>query len=371
MIEIIQYTGLIFTILYILFCIYISRGLRRTYRKSEEQPFISILVPARNEEANIFSCLQSLSQLNYPREKTEIIVLNDRSEDNTGEIIHHFCEAHPHFRQLEISQDKDQLSGKMNVLAQGLDIARGEIILVTDADCRVSTGWAEAMVAHFTPETGMVGGVTILEHPNDSHEFLARLQALDWLFLQGIASGMTGAGRPVSILGNNFAFRRAAYHETGGFRKIGFSLTEDMALMQAIVQLGKWKINYPLNENTLVFSKPAASLRELYHQRLRWLSGGISGPITGWLLMITALMTHLLIIVWGIAGGIAPLPVITLTAVLCADLFLIVLPLISRLKRGFLIKYFLLFEVYYFLYTTLLAFLVFLPQKVSWKKRRY
>ena len=116
-------------------------------------------------------------------------------------------------------------------------IISGEIILVTDADCQVNPGWAEAIVAHFTPETGMVGGVTLLEYPKDDSGFWARLQALDWLFLQAIASGMTGAGRPVSILGNNFAFRRAAYDETGGFRRIGFSLTEDMALMQAIAGL--------------------------------------------------------------------------------------------------------------------------------------
>lgn len=371
MTDIIQYTGLVFGILYVLICLYIFRGLRRTYRTTTEQPFISILVPARNEEQNILSCMESLSQLTYPGEKTEIIILNDRSEDNTGNIITDYCRAHPQFRHVEISRDLDRISGKMNVLTQGLEIARGEIILVTDADCRVTPGWAESIVTHFTPDTGMVGGVTLLEHADDHNGFWARLQALDWIFLQAIASGMTGAGLPVSILGNNFAFRRSAYEETGGFTRIGFSLTEDMALMQAIVRLKKWQIKYPLSLKTMLFSKPAGSLRELYQQRLRWLSGGISGPFAGWLLMITAFLTHVLILAWLVTSGISIPFIGTLMVMICADLFLIVLPLLKRLKRWIFISYFPLFEIYYFLYTTLMAFLVFLPQKVSWKKRRY
>ena len=371
MIDLILYTGMIFTSVYIFFCLYIFRGLRRSYRTSSEQPFISILVPARDEEESILSCLESLSHLTYPRELTEVIVLNDRSGDRTGEIITRFCKDYPHFKYVEISEDKDQLSGKMNVLAQGIDRAQGAIILVTDADCQVTPEWAEALVAHFTPDTGMVGGITMLENPSGNNGLFARLQALDWLFLQGIASGMTGAGRPVSILGNNFAFRRTAYDETGGFSKIRFSLTEDMVLMQAISKLGRWQIKYPLYLNTLLYSRPASSLKELYHQRLRWLSGGISGPLTGWFLMTTAFLTHLFLIICLSTGIPIHLCLGAMIAVLCADLFLIVIPLARRLKRSFIIKFFLFFEIYYFLYSTLLAFLIFLPQKVSWKKRRY
>jgi cellulose synthase/poly-beta-1,6-N-acetylglucosamine synthase-like glycosyltransferase len=215
----------------------------------------------------------------------------------------------------------------------------------------------------------MVGGVTILKHCDRKNTIFARVQALDWLFLQGIASGMTGSGRPVSILGNNFAFRRQAYDQTGGFRKIGFSLTEDMALMQAISRIGTWKIKYPLQQETMIFSRPANSWRELYYQRLRWVSGGITGPFTGWILMSTAFLTHLYIILGLAAGSVSVF--VALISVLLADLICIVRPLLNRLGWKKLYYYFIVFEVYYLLYTIFMAFLIFIPQKVAWKDRRY
>ena len=365
----ITFAGLVFPLLYISLCIYIFRGLRSVYTRSADRPFITIMVPARNEAQNISACLDSLSRLTYPSTKLEILVLNDRSTDSTQDIISRFCSMHPEIKTVNITDDRDGLSGKMNVLAQGIDIARGEIILVTDADCQVTTGWADEMVAHFTSDTGMVGGVTILKHYDRKNTIFAQVQALDWLFLQGIASGMTGSGRPVSILGNNFAFRRQAYDQTGGFRKIGFSLTEDMALMQAISRLGTWKIKYPLQEETMIFSRPANSWRELYYQRLRWVSGGITGPFTGWILMSTAFLTHLYIIFGLAAGNVSAL--LALIPVLLADLICIVRPLLNRLGWQKLYYYFIVFEVYYILYTIFMAFLIFIPQKVAWKDRSY
>ena len=148
-----------------------------------------------------------------------------------------------------------------------------------------------SMTSFFTKGVSMVGGLTQITGTG----FFAQIQACDWLFLQSIAAGTTGLGIPISILGNNFAFRRTTYELTGGFESMGFSLTEDMALLQAFRRIKGVKIAYPLARQTLVRSKAAGSAADLVYQRLRWVAGGRRSGIRGWLLLTVTFLLHLLL----------------------------------------------------------------------------
>jgi len=363
-------TLLLFCISYFIVTLLLLKGIQRKYDKSGSQPTISILIPARNEGENIERCLYSLANLDYPANKLEILILNDRSTDETAMIAQNFCTKYKHFRLLTIEKDDAGLSGKMNVLAQGLESATGEIILVTDADCEVNRPWAAGLVSYFTCDTGMVGGVTVLARPDRNESWFTRIQALDWLYLQCVAAGMTGIGHPVSILGNNFAFRKAAYEAVGGFRKIGFSLTEDMALMQAIIRRTNWKIKYTLYPETLIYSQAEKTIKSLVQQRLRWLSGGLKSPLGGWIIMLIAFFTHLSIGLAFFLNGLwlAALP--GLIAVFVADFSLLYL-LIRRLYLHYLMSSFVPFELYYFIYSIFLAILAPFRPRLTWKNRSY
>jgi len=98
----------------------------------EQQPKVSIIVPACNEEATIEPALRTLLALKY--ENLEIIVVNDRSTDGTGEVIRRIQQEHPSVRLIEITELPEGWLGKNHALHQGAQAATGEFLLFTDAD---------------------------------------------------------------------------------------------------------------------------------------------------------------------------------------------------------------------------------------------
>jgi cellulose synthase/poly-beta-1,6-N-acetylglucosamine synthase-like glycosyltransferase len=264
----------------------------------------------------------------------------------------------------------DKLLGKMNALSQGIKKSTGEIILVTDADCIVPPGWIKEIVSYFKDNIGLVGGMTLLSQGSSQERFYDLLQAVDWIFLQGIAAGSAGIGLPVSVLGNNFGFRRKAYEEVGGYDELGFSLTEDMILLKAIVSTTDWQVIYPLSPVSAIYSKPVENLKQFYHQRKRWITGGKEAPIWGLFLMILSMVTHLFVFLLFFVSALN-LPNLLIVGILFLSDFIFICRLLNRFNLKKLLIYFPVYEIYYFSYTLIFAILMTLPTQISWKDRSY
>ncbi len=339
-------------------------------------PEISVLVAMRDEEKNIYPCLQSLAGQNYPTHLFRVIIIDDRSADNSAAIAEEFVKRNENFQLIHIREDLDGLYGKMNALSQALEQVDSEIVLITDADCIAPKSWIRTYASYFNRNTGMTGGLTTLVPlefmgvRDDSVPLFAKIQAIDWLFLQSIASGTSNAGKPVTILGNNFGFRMAAYRETGGFKKLGFSITEDFALMKAIEKTGNWKIKHTQDIDNTVFSSPVKTLKDFYHQRQRWISGGKSSRPWGYFLMAQSLLAHISLILvfsfsqWNAGAGAG------IGLILGID-YLLIKQQTRRLNIKYLNRYFIHFEIFYILYTVIFGVLFFLPTKIIWKNRTY
>jgi len=129
---------------------------------SEDQlPSISVIVAARNEKLNIFSCLDSLDNLIYPDDKIEIIIIDDASSDNTLKLSSDFIHGKFKFRVIHLDEnDSTILRGKVRAMAEGIKIASGEIILTTDADCVVDPLWAKTIASYYVGNVGVVNGFT-------------------------------------------------------------------------------------------------------------------------------------------------------------------------------------------------------------------
>ena len=112
-------------------------------RNNKNLSFVSVVVPARNEEKNIRNCINSILNSNYPKEKYEIIIVNDRSTDNTLQVINELANANPNIKICNIKSEteKRNLQGKPGAIKVGIDAAAGEIIMMTDADCTVNENW--------------------------------------------------------------------------------------------------------------------------------------------------------------------------------------------------------------------------------------
>ncbi len=248
-----------------------ARERRRVHVLSGELPPVSVVVPARNEELNIVRCIESLAALNYPADKIEIIVVNDRSTDSTGTILSLQQMRFPQLKVITIHSDGEKnLQGKAGALECGIRAAHSDFILMTDADCVVHTEWARSHVAAYSDErVGAVCAYTLI----DGETFFARLQAVEWTSTHTMASAAVYYKQYLGCYGNNMSVRRRAYEAVGGYTSIPFSVTEDLALLQAITSAGFFA-RYLCTAESGVSTLALQTLSEYIAQHKRWAIGG-------------------------------------------------------------------------------------------------
>jgi cellulose synthase/poly-beta-1,6-N-acetylglucosamine synthase-like glycosyltransferase len=357
---------LVVVCLYFLQSVIFIIGTRKKFKRIDKSrlPSATIIVAARNEEENILRCLQSLNNLEYPEGKLEIIMVDDKSTDNTGRIIDEFIKDKPKFKKIITEKEKGRLKGKTNAIANAIDIATGEIILTTDADCAVSTKWATTIASYYEDNVAIVNGFTTQEINNNFNG----MQNLDFIYLLTVAAGTINFDNPLSCIGNNMSFRKTAYYEVGGYENLPFSVTEDFNLLFAIYKLKKYKIIYPLDVNALVISKPCKSFTEIYRQKKRWGVGGLKSPLRGYIVMTIGFLTNLGILISPFYFSVSVLYLIAFK--LMVDFFFLYY-ILKKLNYQQAIKYFIAFEIYFTLYVIILPFIILPSQKVNWKGREY
>ena len=330
------------------------------------KPRVAIIIAARNEESKIQRCLDSIARLSYPPDLLDVVIVDDRSTDNTASLIRGYTAKHSHMKLITALPGSGNLQGKTNAVAQGIMESRGEIIMFTDADCSVPPHWVEETVKYYTDSSiGIVAGFTALR----VRRWFDALQAIDWFVLFTVAAATVRLRYPVTAVGNNLSVRRSAYDHVGGYARIPFSVTEDYALFHAITHGTAYHARFPLNPASLVESDSCVNIGELFQQKMRWFTGG-KGMNAGSLLLLTvpyglniALAVSL---IW-----IPPLTFVTALLVKTSiDLFL-ALPSLLSFRRTPLLRYFLFFELYYNAYVVVFPVLVIAGLKTTWKERTY
>ena len=196
------------------------------------------------------------------------------------------------------------------------------------------------------------------------------MQSLDWAYILAVASATMALKNPLSCIGNNFSFRRKAYDEVGGYRGIKFSVTEDFALFKAITRSGRWGYRYPLEKESLVFSKACRTIPELYRQKRRWGVGGKDMPVSGLMIMAVAFCMHAFIACRIFFQSQPNVLAMWVCSKISVRFRLIEHPF-DKIQAIAQLKYFGLFEIYYMVYVIILPFAVFLGGKVLWKGREY
>lgn len=327
---------------------------------------VTIVVAARNEEQNIVSCIESLKALEYESELLEIIIVNDSSTDNTLNLIKSHTNNYPQFKILDLPETpENKLKGKLNALNEALKIATGEIIMLTDADCVVPPGWVSETVKYYSSDNiGMVCGYTRIAQGSP---LFSKLQTLDWLYLQSLAAYSSGINQTLSSIGNNLSYSRDAYQAVGGYENIKFSITEDLALLRAINNTGKYKILYPINYERMVITRPCQNIKELIRQKKRWFRGGFGINALGYLLGIVMYITNFVLLT-GLLY-LEPESYLILISIKFISDLLIIIPPYFLLKFQKLIIYFPLFELYFAVYGVLLPFTFITGKKIAWKDR--
>jgi cellulose synthase/poly-beta-1,6-N-acetylglucosamine synthase-like glycosyltransferase len=230
--------------------------------------FLSVIIPARNEEKNIPALLNALSGQTYPKEFFEIIVVDDYSVDSTAEAVRIF-----NLPNLVLIQPDapSQFSSKKKAIEAGIKIARGELIITTDADCTPGKNWLEVVNSFYAKNDAAFIAAPVKFSYN--HSIVQIFQSLDFLTLQGITAASVSANFHSMCNGANLAYKKEAFQQVKGFEGIDKVATgDDMLLMYKIWNKNPHTIFYLKNKDAIVSTQPMFTWKEFFMQRKRWAS---------------------------------------------------------------------------------------------------
>lgn len=263
---------------------------RKPIHRAQSFPPISVIVPARDEERAIESCVHSIMANEYPN--FEVIVVNDRSSDNTAQILATMQMKYSRLIVIHTLEETENsnLQGKTRALHQGINHASGEILMMTDADCKVQPTWIQDIASVFEdPHVGLVPSFTVVTTSN----IFSRLQCLEWVYNHTLASAGVGLQQPLGCFGNNLSIRKKTYESIGGYAAIPFSVTEDLSILQTVARTKDWVIRYVCSNTTKVQTDPCPTLRTFIRQHRRWALGG---KALGWRALVFVLSSAT---IWG------------------------------------------------------------------------
>ncbi|MBI9107231.1 MAG: glycosyltransferase [Spirochaetales bacterium] len=231
-----------------------------------------MIIPARNEAENLPALFQSLKNQKYSN--FEIILIDDRSEDNSLDLMKSF-QKETDFK-VKVIENKDSpgtTNPKVNVLLKGISLAEGELYFFTDADCIAGENWINSLSAPFSDNhTGIVCG--FLSLTSDSSP-LCLFQNFDHFYRMLYGFGAIGLGIPVGCFGNNLAIRRETYLETGGYEELLHSATEDAELIGRVKKAGNYAVRALFSRETFIETLPENSWKEHTNQAVRWAAGAV------------------------------------------------------------------------------------------------
>ncbi|MFW3146414.1 MAG: glycosyltransferase [Thermoplasmatota archaeon] len=272
----------LFTIMYFVGCYYTLMALFGAFWDPEKpdknpgyKPFISVLIPMKNEEEVITNTLMDLRGQSYHldgRSRMEIIVIDDASDDNSYKVVQELARkwGNGTKHKLKLISNRGDHHGKPAALNYGLNHAKGDIICVFDADARIPPDFMLNATPYFRdPKVGAVQGKVRIFNRLDNT--LTEIQDDEFAsFNRAVQRSRDAVGGAVALGGNGQLTRANLLRDVGGWSE--GSITEDLDLTVKFYCEG-WKIRYA--EDSTVYQEAVTTVRALFRQRTRWSQGHI------------------------------------------------------------------------------------------------
>lgn len=235
----------------------------------DEQPFVSVIICARNEAENLKKNLCHF--LNQKYRSFEVVVVNDNSTDCTRKVVLDSMAKWPNLRLVDIVYDTPP--GKKAALAKGIEAARGNYFLLSDADCRpASDEWIAAMSEH----TNTILQIGLGFSPYDRERgFLNLFIRYETAYTAVQYFSLALWGMPYMGVGRNLMYNRSLYEQAGGFGRHAHIASGDDDLFVNAAATPK-NATVILDERSFVYSLPEKTLRGYYNQKKRHVSTGSS-----------------------------------------------------------------------------------------------
>jgi len=330
----------------------------------------SIVIPARNESANIKACIDSILAQNYPINCFEVIVIDDFSEDDTAFIVSSMQALHENVRLLKLSdffKQEEIQSFKKKAIEKAVVHAKGDWIITTDADCIVPPNWLSLYHQYIIKESPVFVAAPVMFIPEKT--VLNTFQVLDFLALQGITAAAVGAGKHSMSNGANLAFEKSAFIAVGGYQGVDqIASGDDMFLMHKMKKTLSNRIGYLFHPDAIVLTKAMPYWKDLIMQRIRWSSKArfYDDESIFWVLLLVYLYNFVFLIL--LLSGQYQLLCISLAFKTFFELYF--LDSVSRFfKLQPSLQYFILFQPLHIAYT-IIAGLFGQVKTYTWKGRR-
>ena len=240
---------------------------------------VTVIIPARNEAKKIGHLLHDITQQVYPVTLTEVIIIDDFSEDATYSICEHYAAQ---FNYIKVFKLQDILNGniqtkayKKKAIEAAVNLAKGQLIITTDADCRLQQHWIHSIVSFYEKEKcSLIAGP--VGFYNEKTKF-QHFQALDFCGMQAITGSSLGLGMFNMANGANLAYERKAFLEVNGYQDVDQKASgDDMLLVYKIAKKSPDKVRFLKNRAAIVLTEPMHTLHDFLQQRFRWTSKSAS-----------------------------------------------------------------------------------------------
>ncbi|MEN5234834.1 glycosyltransferase family 2 protein [Sphingobacterium faecium] len=230
---------------------------------------VSVIIAARNEEAGIARTIDAILHQKFPSELLELMVIDDHSTDRTSEVVLSYADRGVQLIQLNESNKLN--SYKKLAIAKAIDLCSGDIIVTTDADCRMDEYWLNTVISYFeTQDLYMLSSPVVY---SEEKSFFERLQTLEFLYLIGLGAAGIGNKNPTTCNGANLAYRKDIFYEMGGFSGIDeLASGDDELFLHKVAAKYPHKIGFCKSTDAIVYTDAKPTLRSFISQRKRWAS---------------------------------------------------------------------------------------------------
>ena len=229
------------------------------------KPFVTIMIPAHNEEYVISNTVKNILEIDYPY--FEVVVIDDRSSDNTANVIRDL--ENKYSQVVALIRDNNAFPGKSAVLNDAMKIAKGDAILIFDADATVEKDFLNKLIPHLEPaDVGAVQARKIIR--NKDYNFLTRCQNNEYTLDTHFQTGRDAVKGAVELRGNGELIKREALEDIGGWNN--YTITDDLD-MSTRLHIKGWDIRFC--PDACVYEEGIIYVFPLFRQRRRWLEGTI------------------------------------------------------------------------------------------------
>ncbi len=230
---------------------------------------VSILIAARNEEDQIGHVIDDILAQDYDKSLMEVIIIDDHSTDSTSAIVSSYADRG--IKLIQLNEANALNSYKKKAIQTAIGQATGQLIITTDADCRMGKNWLKTIVNYYE-----VKGYKMISSPVayfEEKSIFEYLQTLEFSYLIGLGASTIGNNNPSTCNGANLAYERAAFFEVGGFKGIDdLASGDDELLLHKMAALYAGKIGFLKNEDAIVYTHAKPTITEFIQQRKRWAS---------------------------------------------------------------------------------------------------